>query len=159
MMHLPNDLRAWYIVFMPKTARRLRWYHCFLRKDFGHVFAFTEVAGGTLKVDHTIWGTSVVWAGSITPEQCFNMAEGHASAILRVDVDYNRVPMDYIQRGLISCVSVLNSMLALRRCWSFTPWGLYKYLMTCKDPSEAHLRVEALKPYSPYCMNVKSVSE
>lgn len=159
MMMLPDDKRTWYVVFTPKSPLRLRWYHMFLKKDFGHVYAISHVAGGVLKVDHTIWGTSIIHTNTLSVEQWLELAKPHATAILEVRVDYGRVPLDYIQRGLLSCVTVLKSIFALRRCRSFTPWGLYKYLMTCVDPSEAHVTITALKPYSPYCAQPKSVSQ
>lgn len=147
-----TETQVWYVVFLPRSGNARRWWLAGLKDGFAHVVMLRGTIGGTMKVEPQAWGMTVTET-ALHVQDAVQCIIPHATAILQVTTDCNRVPLDFQPRFILHCVSVAKAIMALRGGrWAVTPWGLYRYLMrginrTVRDD---HVAVDVIKPFVPY---------
>lgn len=142
-----NEVRTWYVVFDQPRSERWRLFHPLTGRRFAHCWAFTEVPGGVMRVEMLDWGLCVTHEQAELLPMLAALCES-TTAVLSVTVDYNIAAAYPSPRGLITCVSALKALLALRGCtFTLTPFQLYKRL--CR-----HSGCVPIKPWSPYVREV-----
>ena len=147
-----TEMQVWYVVFLAKGTAR-RWWLSAMKEGFAHVVMFRAVGNGVLKVEPQAWGMAVTHTDALHVQDAMQCIAPHATAILQVTVDGNRVPLDFQPRGILHCVSVAKAIMALRGGrLAVTPWALYCYLMrginrTVRDD---HVAVDVIKPFVPF---------
>lgn len=137
MPHL-NRCSQWVIAFMPYRGRSFL-KRKFLARDFGHVWAFTEVQGQTMIFDPynsgyflaytRTDGASVTESGlGVTPAILASslLKQGHVK-LLRVKAQPPKLAGHWAN-CLPSCVTLVKLLLGIRAS-VFTPRQFYKYLL------------------------------
>jgi len=105
-----------------KEHCKLTWWNFMLNKKFIHVDVYIEIAGGYLLIQPNVMGMGLY-------EQYFTKKE-----ILTLDKTIFQsyiVKEDQIKirpKGLITCVSIVKSLLYVKKWWIITPFQLYKYI-------------------------------
>lgn len=138
-----NETQFWYVIFAGAQGRA--WWHWFTGRRFAHVYLMREVPGGVLEVNPLRFGVTVVHHDGNAASVILPRIQS-ATAALGLVINYAKRE-DAIGRGLYSCVSIVKAVLALRRCWAFTPWQLYKHLLINHKP-------EVMKAYAPYITDI-----
>jgi hypothetical protein len=115
----------WYVCFCPSD--RLGIASLFVKPEFGHVYCFSQ--GSRLTTIINFDGSRVIvkeHSLSALDLAVGLVAEG--SQVLQV-VFESEEDEPAVSRGLLYCVSVVKSILGLKNCYAYTPYGLYRWIL------------------------------
>jgi len=113
------------------VPRLWRWM---TRPGFRHVWAGEPHGNVLIAINSAAYGTEFMLLG---PQELT------ARAISRVLVVDGWTPARYYCRGILTCVTLVKSLLGIRAFWVQTPWGLYSYLT--RRPRRGRLRAHEVK--------------
>lgn len=137
-----NEVRTYFVCFRRVMGNR-RWFHWFIKPQFGHVYLLTKADdNGCILYEPLEWGVNLTyWDVSIDDAV---MAQCHApevTAVLAYTVDYGKMPDYYVRRGIFTCVSAVKAVLGLKTCgFLVTPMQLYKHLLkSYAIPAKAYI--------------------
>jgi len=101
---------------------KLAWWNFMLKKEFTHVDVYIGIAGGYLLIQPNLTGIGLY------EHYC---TEKEILSLDKTKFQYYIVSEDQIKpraRGLITCVSIVKSLLYVKKWWIITPFQLYKYI-------------------------------
>lgn len=110
-----------------------KWYMRFLYKPMSHVYAMKKSPGGNfwIIVNHAISGTRIMME-SITEYPHPRVYAGINAVILKIETHIdNKKQQSWL--CFFSCVDVVKSLLGIKNALVFTPYQLYKYLISQKE--------------------------
>ncbi|MBA43621.1 MAG: hypothetical protein CMF62_06425 [Magnetococcales bacterium] len=128
--------QTWYVAFGEAGSHQPWYYRIFTRKGFEHVEAFAELPFKTVLYINS--GLDGITPGMMFNEEdaslgfpveamaCGYLAKGHK--ILRVKCSRGGPVMFHLANCIPSCVTLVKGLLGFK-CWSVTPYGLYKALL------------------------------
>lgn len=116
--------RIWYVVFM--ESRDLGFWEFFTCEGFEHVACFAQAPSGVMVHNYENGRIDLIhhegWEAS-----CFASAlKAEGKKVLRVRCPEYR---GNYMRMFLYCVPLVKSCLGLRKCFAFTPKGLYNWLV------------------------------
>lgn len=133
-----TTVQKWFVAFTSYRGRTPL-YRRFLRRGFGHVFAFTKLEGTVLMLDPQQGGVFITTIPEVTPESRKAGGQNLSVFITGLKAALPEVTIlqvlakrpstrKHLSMFLPSCVTAIKSILC-RQNWALTPFQLYKSLL------------------------------
>ena len=113
--------RRFIIAYHP--ADRTRWWNWMLKKGYGHVEVYTDIAGGFMLLYPNFIGIAL-YEQYCTEEELLKLD----NMVFQEYIVNQRESQKSNLKGIITCVSIVKNLLFINKWWIITPFQLYKYI-------------------------------
>lgn len=126
-MSLDNDvIEEWYVCF--KDVPNKHWIQRFIKNGFGHCYAFKESPGGQFLIIAEPMRSHLDI--DIIPNNKANFEQlTKCNKLVKVIIKYD-LTKDRGHFCRFNCVEVVKSLIGVNSFWTFTPYQLYKRLIS-----------------------------